>query len=110
MASARVGDARWLDRTDASVNAVLLLGPMYHLTERSDRVAAWSEARRVVRTGGMVACACINQFASLFAAMVHSRFDGENFARMIRRSTSTGHHQNHTGDPDYFTDAYFHAR
>ena len=42
--------------------------------------------------------------------MVDSRFDDDNFALMIRRSTSTGYHHNHTGDPDYFTDAYFHAR
>src|SRR5712664_927766 len=31
LASARVGDARRLDQSDASVQAVRLLGPLYHL-------------------------------------------------------------------------------
>jgi len=59
LASATIGDARNLDRPDASVDAVLLLGPLYHLTERADRVAALAEARRVLRLGGVVAAAII---------------------------------------------------
>ncbi|MEV0150569.1 MULTISPECIES: class I SAM-dependent methyltransferase [unclassified Nonomuraea] len=53
--SARLGDARRLPVPDASVDAVLLLGPLYHLSERADRVRALSEARRAVRPGGLVA-------------------------------------------------------
>jgi SAM-dependent methyltransferase len=34
---ARIGDARELPWPDASVDAVLLLGPLYHLPERADR-------------------------------------------------------------------------
>ena len=51
---ATVGDARNLEQADASADAVLLLGPLYHLTERRDRVRAWSEATRVVRPDGVV--------------------------------------------------------
>ena len=43
---ATVGDARELELADAATDAVLLLGPLYHLTERSDRVQAWTEAAR----------------------------------------------------------------
>jgi ubiquinone/menaquinone biosynthesis C-methylase UbiE len=43
-----LGDARELDEPDESVDAVLLLGPLYHLTDRDDRVRALAEARRVV--------------------------------------------------------------
>jgi ubiquinone/menaquinone biosynthesis C-methylase UbiE len=53
---AEVGDARNLAQIeDESMDAVLLLGPLYHLTERSERVHALAEARRVVRVGGVVA-------------------------------------------------------
>jgi hypothetical protein len=38
LASAGVGDARQLDWPDASVDAALLLGPLYHLTGRGDRL------------------------------------------------------------------------
>ena len=47
-----VGDARELDLADACADAVLLLGPLYHLRRRADRVRALGEARRVVRPGG----------------------------------------------------------
>jgi hypothetical protein len=37
LAGAEVGDARSLSQMDASADAVLLLGPLYHLTARDDR-------------------------------------------------------------------------
>jgi ubiquinone/menaquinone biosynthesis C-methylase UbiE len=47
--SATLGDARKLAFPDRSADAVLLLGPLYHLTERADRLAALREAHRVLR-------------------------------------------------------------
>ncbi|MEO3875892.1 class I SAM-dependent methyltransferase [Nonomuraea sp. B12E4] len=63
--TARLGDARRLPVPDASVDAVLLLGPLYHLTDRADRVRALAEARRAVRPGGLVAAATINRYAAV---------------------------------------------
>ncbi|NUO99960.1 MAG: class I SAM-dependent methyltransferase [Streptomyces sp.] len=62
---AGVGDARRLPVPDRSVDAVLLLGPLYHLPDRADRVRALAEARRVVRPGGLVAAATINRYAAV---------------------------------------------
>src|SRR5207342_1873839 len=58
-----VCDARDLDLGDASVDAVLLLGPLYHLRERADRIRALAEAARVVRPGGVVFAAVISRWA-----------------------------------------------
>lgn len=63
--NARLGDARALDAADGSVDAVLLLGPLYHLTERADLLRALTEARRVVRPGGLVIAATINRYSGL---------------------------------------------
>ncbi|HLU75225.1 MAG TPA: methyltransferase domain-containing protein [Nonomuraea sp.] len=63
--TARLGDARDLPVPDASADAAVLLGPLYHLTERYDRVRALAEARRAVRPGGVVAAAFISRFAAL---------------------------------------------
>ncbi len=41
--TAEVGDARALRAKDQSADAVLLLGPLYHLTEQTDRIRALRE-------------------------------------------------------------------
>jgi SAM-dependent methyltransferase len=59
-----VGDATGLDLDDESVDAVLLLGPLYHLQRRDDRLQALRETRRVVRPGGPVFVAAISRWAA----------------------------------------------
>jgi ubiquinone/menaquinone biosynthesis C-methylase UbiE len=49
LASVKVGDARQLEHETRSADAVLLLGPLYHLTSARDRLAALREAKRVLR-------------------------------------------------------------
>jgi SAM-dependent methyltransferase len=65
-----LGDARELDLADASVDAVLLLGPLYHLTRRADRVQALCEARRIVRPGGPVFAVGISRWAARLDGML----------------------------------------
>ncbi len=67
--SAEVGDARHLVEADRSYDAVLMLGPLYHLTEGNDRVSAWCEARRVTDTHGLVFAAAITRWSSLFSGL-----------------------------------------
>ncbi len=52
--TATVGDARRLPLPDGSVDATLLLGPLYHLTGQADRVTALREAARLTQPGGPV--------------------------------------------------------
>ncbi|WP_328930560.1 class I SAM-dependent methyltransferase [Streptomyces sp. NBC_00190] len=47
-----LGDARHLTAAAGTYDAVLLLGPLYHLTERDDRITALREALRVARGPG----------------------------------------------------------
>jgi SAM-dependent methyltransferase len=72
----RVGDARDLDLADQSADAVLMLGPIYHLRRRPDRIRALREARRVVRPGGPVFVAAISRWAP--------RLDGELRGRLYQ--------------------------
>jgi SAM-dependent methyltransferase len=57
--TAEVGDARRLPSGDDEFDAALLLGPLYHLESRGERLQALGEARRVVRPGGHVFAAAI---------------------------------------------------
>src|SRR5262245_46644010 len=63
--TAAAGDARALDQQQAAADAVLLLGPLYHLTTLEDRLTALREARRVARPGGLIFVAAISRFAPL---------------------------------------------
>jgi len=65
---ARVGDARdlaALDLADDEFDAVLILGPLYHLAAREDRMRALREAVRVTRPGGTVVAGAITRLAAL---------------------------------------------
>ena len=108
LASTQVGDARHLLHGDNSVDAVLLLGPLYHLVERDDRLACLGEARRVVRPGGLVWGAGISHFASLFDSLAHGFFADPSFAPILARDLEEGQHRNPTDNPIYFTDAFLH--
>jgi ubiquinone/menaquinone biosynthesis C-methylase UbiE len=108
LASAKIGDARKLPQADNSVDAVLLLGPLYHLVEKEDRLACLREAHRVLRPQGLLWGAGISHFASLFDSLVHGFFDDPDFAPIVARDLENGQHRNPTGNPLYFTDAYFH--
>ncbi|WP_340538871.1 class I SAM-dependent methyltransferase [Nocardioides sp. GXZ039] len=63
--TARLGDARELPAEADSFDAALLLGPLYHLAERADRLRALSEAMRVVRPGGWVFAAGVSRLSAL---------------------------------------------
>src|SRR5262245_37396609 len=51
--SFQVGDARAIPSADKTVDAVLLFGTLYHLTESTGRLQAIREAHRVLRPGGV---------------------------------------------------------
>ncbi len=52
LASIRLGDARKLDFEDTSSDIILLFGQLYHLVRKHERLAALSEAFRVLKPGG----------------------------------------------------------
>lgn len=67
------GNALDLSRFENKVyDAVLCLGPMYHLTSENDRMGCISECLRVLKPGGIIAIAYISKFA--------------HFVDMIRRN------------------------
>jgi ubiquinone/menaquinone biosynthesis C-methylase UbiE len=108
LASAEVGDARQISFPDSSADAVLLLGPLYHLLDRNDRLTALREAHRVVRSGGFVWGAAISRFASFLDSLSSGFFSDPLFAPILARDLADGQHRNPTDNPIYFTDAFFH--
>jgi ubiquinone/menaquinone biosynthesis C-methylase UbiE len=108
--TAVVGDARTLPADDDSYDAVLLLGPLYHLTERDDRLRALGEAVRVTRPGGVVVAVGISRFASLIDGLKRQSLGDQIFRAIVEADLADGQHRNPDVEahPEFFTTAYFH--
>jgi len=109
--TAEVGDARGLrGLEDESADVVLLLGPLYHLTAREDRVRTLAEARRLVRPTGVVVAAVISRFASLLDGTVSGFLDDPQFVAVVECDLRDGQHRNPepVTRPEWFTTAFFH--
>jgi SAM-dependent methyltransferase len=108
LASAAVGDARALPQQAAVADAVLVMGPLYHLTEEEDRIGALREALRVVKPGGIVVAAAISRYASALDGLVRRLALDPAFRRIRDRDLIDGQHRNDTDTNQYFTTAFLH--
>lgn len=86
---AEVGDARSLRQADASFDAVLLLGPLYHLEQRDARLTTLGEARRVLRPGGLLVAGAISRAVAALD-LVLSAPAGAATDRALRLLLTTG--------------------
>jgi ubiquinone/menaquinone biosynthesis C-methylase UbiE len=99
LASARIGDARALPQADASVDVVLLLGPLYHLTEAAQRERALGEALRVLRPGGVLAAVGISRFASTLHGILRGFLLDPAFEPLVAPDVAKGQHRNPDDHP-----------
>jgi len=109
--TAALGDARELAESSASQDAVLLFGPLYHLTATADRVQALAEARRVLVVGGRLLGMAVCRFASLLDGLYNDWLDDPDFRPIVDQDLADGQHRNPdpAGRPEFFTTAYFHT-
>jgi ubiquinone/menaquinone biosynthesis C-methylase UbiE len=106
--TSELGDACSLAAEDASFDAVLMFGPLYHLVAREDRLRALHEAARVVQPGGPVFVAAISKFASLFDGLARGLLFEPGFPEIVERDLREGQHRNPDHLPHRFTTAHFH--
>ena len=65
LAAATVCDARSVPRPDKSADAVLLMGPLYYITEFEERICAIKESRRLLKDDGMLFSAALTPYSVL---------------------------------------------
>src|SRR5262249_11055285 len=83
LAGTAVGDARALSWGTATADAVVLFGPLYHLTDRADRLQALREAHRVLRPGGTLLAAAISRFASALDGLFRAFLNDPPLAHIL---------------------------
>jgi len=114
LASAQVADARSIPMPDASADAVLLMGPLYHLTDRQERLRALRESLRLLRPGGTIFCSALTRYATTLWAMTsygagNRLLEDEAFMGMLMRELTDGQHiQPEGGAYTGFKRAFFH--
>lgn len=108
IASCSVGDARGIDRPDGSADAILLLGPLYHLIDHAERLRALKEAHRLLKPGGLLFAATVSRFASLIDGLSRDLVSDPVFVAILKEDLRSGQHRNPTNHPGYFTTTFFH--
>lgn len=64
-------------------DAVLALGPFYHLVEASDREAARAEVHRVLRPGGLVLATVMTRYAWLLSTLLNDVPNAAGLERLL---------------------------
>lgn len=101
------GDARRLEFDDDAFDVVLLLGPLYHLTVREERLVALREARRVLRPGGVLAAAGVSRYAAMYDLLIrHDVLHAPGFLDVVADAIPTGAFRGR--DRGMFTDTHHH--
>jgi 2-polyprenyl-3-methyl-5-hydroxy-6-metoxy-1,4-benzoquinol methylase len=108
LSSITLGDACKLPYDENIYDIVLLMGPLYHLQEKKQRLLALSEAKRVLKLNGIIFAAAISKFASLIDGFRSDFVEDNEFKRILVGDLKNGKHINNTNNKHYFTSAYFH--
>ena len=73
--AAVVCDARSVPRPDASADAVLLMGPLYSITEYGERILAIKESCRLLKDNGLLFSAALTPYSVLVSRLDVYRVD-----------------------------------
>ncbi|MFD3997446.1 class I SAM-dependent methyltransferase [Streptomyces sp. NPDC058583] len=101
--TAELGDARRLTAAARTYDVVLLLGPLYHLHDKTDRISALTEAARVARPGGLIAAAAISRYSPLLDYIATTGITESAIQDGVRGTLAKGRYAGQRG----FTVAYF---
>lgn len=99
LASAMTCDARSIPRPDKSADAILLMGPLYSITEYEERILAIKESYRLLKDNGILFSAALTPYSVLVArlAVYHlddtkkrKELDDPDVISMIERALNDG--------------------
>ena len=85
-----LGDARQLPFGDAIADAVVMMGPLFHLVTVSDRRRALGEAFRVLRPGGVIAASAMGRFFLFGHAVAQDAVRDPETLRRVMTIVDTG--------------------
>ena len=102
------GESRNLPFPNNYADLVILHGPLYHLQREEDRALAISEAKRILKNGGIILGFAINYTASTLAGLLSGLIHKKTFFEMCRDELTTGLHHQPVDFPWILAEAYYH--
>lgn len=78
LAAASVCDARSIPRPDKSADAILLMGPLYSITEFKERIFAIEECRRLLKSDGVLFSAALTPYSVLIPRLAYYHTEGRS--------------------------------
>ncbi len=103
LVSSEVCDARSVPKDDKSADTILLMGPLYHITDYVERISAIKECHRLLKDNGILFSAALTPFCVLldkipvynpFGENKHTVIEDDNFINMVERELNDGCHIN----------------
>ena len=101
-------DVRSLELEPQQYDVVLLLGPMYHLTDANERSLVLRKVADWLSPKGVGYVAYISRFASMLDGFISGLFEDPEYLEIVRQDLETGVHRPNKDNTKYFTDAYLH--
>jgi len=106
--SVQIGESRKLEFPDNIADMVILHGPLYHLQKKEDRDISISEAKRVLKKGGIILGFAINSTASTLVGLFNGLIHKKPFFEMCKEELTTGVHNPPKDFPFLLAEAYYH--
>jgi ubiquinone/menaquinone biosynthesis C-methylase UbiE len=108
LASMTCGDARFLPYENETFDMVLLMGALYHLQEKEDRLLCLKEANRVLKNNGTAVFSYISRHSAMLDGFVNGYINNMENERTDLKIL-TGLHNNPENKKGNFTTAYLHT-
>lgn len=103
-----IEDARHLSYNDGVADLIILNGPLYHLTEKKDRIQVLNESKRILKQHGRLLGFAITRFAGLNYALSSGDVFNDAYFTMMKEEMVSGIRDNRALKNKTFNRAYFH--
>ncbi|MEA1876351.1 MAG: methyltransferase domain-containing protein [Bacteroidota bacterium] len=91
--TSHLGEARKLSFQDDFADLIIFHGPLYHLQDKKDRIKALKEAKRVMKTNGIILAFAISYTASTLVGLIQGVLTQSDFYKMSMAELQTGIHE-----------------
>ena len=102
------GNSQKLPFPNNFADVIILHGPLYHLQQKEERALAIKEAKRVLKSNGIILGFAINHTASTLVGLLNGLIHKNSFFEMCKHELLTGTHNPPNNLPWLLAEAYYH--